>query len=516
MQSLSELDSSFLLLESERSPLHVGGVFVFKKSNSRSRFNFNRFRDILATKLGNEPFFRERLVEAPLNLDMPAWSDDPDFDLDNHLSHVSLRDQTAPCTLLELASEIFSTPLDRSKPLWSATYIDGLEQHKGYTKLHFALVLKVHITAIDGATGEDILSQLLHVSPEISEISDPEPWTPAPLPDSNTWLGNAYNNALNIPLRLAHLAKDTAAGAFHNLLFDQLQKLNLPASLMSVAPTPINQRISSKRVIDNIEIPAEQIRQIRKQLHDVTTNDILMGICAEALAHYLKDNGTTTSAPLVALAPISVRSTSLDVKSGNQITATLFSLATTESHPIKRIRLIHEAASNENLYDSAISANRLTELVPSCVAAISARVYSEFMLAQKFKPMFNLPITNIPGPQFPLYFEDNELCQYICASPLFDGIGLAMMIVSYNGVFSLTTTYCPDLEVQHEKPFTHYIQAALDNILSTMNEQEPEIAAEPETARNGIIEDVVGLVNNLLTFGQKESKTTENSGSETS
>ncbi len=508
MQTLSELDSSFLLLETERSPLHVGGVFVFKKPGKRSRFNYNRFRDILATKLDNEEFFRERLVETPLKLDLPVWSDDPDFDLDNHVSHVSLKDLTAPCNLLELASEIFSTPLDRNRPLWSATYIDGLEHEAQYSAAHFALVLKVHITAVDGATGEDILSQLLHVTPEITELDDPEPWIPEPLPESSSWLGNAYSNALQMPLKLAHLAKDTAASAFHSLLYEHLQKLNLPASLMSVAPTPINQFISSKRVIDNLEIPTEEVRRIRQQLEDVTTNDILMGICAEALSRYLEDNGTKTKTPLIALAPISVRSTSLDVKSGNQINATLFSLATTEAHPIKRIRLIHEAAQSEKLYDAAISANRLTELVPSCVAAISARVYSEFMLAQKFKPMFNLPITNIPGPQFPLYFEDNELCQYICASPLFDGIGLAMMIVSYNGVYSLTTTYCPDLEVQH-KPFTNYLQEALDRILKLMDEDEAVWVDENEATSNGIIEDVVGLVNSLLTFGQKEPKETE-------
>lgn len=505
MQPLSELDSSFLLLESERCPLHVGGVFVFKKPSHRSRFNFNRFRDILETKLGNEAFFRERLVEAPLKLDMPIWSDDPDFHIDNHVSHVSLKDLPSPCSLLELAAEIFSTPLDRSRPLWSATYVDGLEHEKDYGKRHFALVLKVHITAIDGATGEDILSQLLHVSPEISELSAPEPWTPETLPDTNSWLGAAYSNALNIPLRLAHLAKDTAASAFHSMLQEQLRKLNLPAALMSVAPTPMNARVSSKRVIDNVVISADQVREIRQTLHDVTTNDILMGICAQALSLYLEENGTPAQTPLIALAPISVRSTSLDIKSGNQITATLFSLATTESHPIKRIRLIHQAAQNENLYDSAISASRLTELVPSCVAAISARVYSEFMLAQKYKPMFNLPITNIPGPQFPLYFEDNELSQYICASPLFDGIGLAMMIVSYNGGYSVTTTYCPDLEVQHT-PFSTYIERALNDIVKGMEEEKSIKVEDADSSRNGIIEDVVGLVNNLLTFGQRESE----------
>ncbi len=502
MQQLSELDSSFLYLESEHAPLHVGGVFVFRKSGRRSRFNFNRFRDILASKLPNEAFFRERLVEHSLNSDLPLWAKDPDFELDNHVHYVTLTDLPSPCSLMELAAEIFSAPLDRNKPLWSATYIDGLEQEAGYSKQHFALVLKVHLTAIDGATGEDIISQLLHVTPEISHLDPPAEWNADPLPEGGGFLSAAYSSALTLPKRLTHLAKDTASSAFYSVLYERLSKLKLPSALLKVANTPINQAISGKRVIDNIEIPLADIRSIRQSLPNVTTNDILMGICAEALANYLKDNGNEPNLPLIALAPISVRSTSLEIKTGNQITASLFSLATTEPDPIQRIHMIHRDARSANHYDEAISASRLTELVPSCVAAISARVYSEFLLAQKHKPMFNLPITNIPGPQFPLYFEDNELEQYICASPLFDGIGLAMMIVSYNGVYSITTTYCPDLEQQH-KPFTQYLQEALETILEAKDGFDAEEEKTRESGERGIIEDVVGLVNNLFSFSGK-------------
>ena len=501
MLALSELDTSFLFLETEKTPLHGGGIFVFKKTSSRSKFSFNRFRSIIESKLGNEPFFRERLVESPLNSDLPVWAEDPDFDLDNHLNYINLNESTTKHTLLSLSSEIFSTPMDRSRPLWTATYIDGLDQEKGFNKQHFALALKVHITAIDGITGEDILSQLLHVSPEISEIEPTETWNPAPLPESESWLGAAYNNVLTLPSRLTGLAKDTASSAFYSIVYEHLQKLNLPTSLMSVAATPINQQISNKRVIDNLEIPLSDIRAIRQSLKNVTTNDIVMGICAEAISNYLRDIGSTPKLPLIALAPISVRSTSLDVKSGNQLAATLFSLATNEKNPIQRIQLIHKAAQSSNSYDAAIAASKLTELVPSCIAGLSARVYSEFLLAQKHKPMFNLPITNIPGPQFPLYFEENELTKYICTTPLFDGIGLALMIVSYNGNYSVTSTYCPDT-LTLEKPFTAYLSEALQTIMQEKDntEQLPSTQEVPEST--GIIDGLAGLVNNLFSLGK--------------
>ena len=506
MQQVSELDASFLYLETERAPLHVGGAFVFKKKSPRSKFNFNRFRAILNTKLGQERFFRHRIVESTLNLELPLWVEDPDFDLDYHLRYMSLTEKSAPKTLNDLAAEIFCKPLNRQKPLWRVTYVDGLELDPQYSKQHFALIIKVHIAAIDGNTGEDILSQLLKVSPEEESFEgDENSWQPQPLPKPGNWLDEAYNNAWTIPIKLAHLAKDTAASAFYGVLFDRLQRLNLPKSLMSVPLTPVNQAVSNKRAIDSVSISANEIRSIRKTLDDVTTNDIIMGICAEALSKYLKDASRAfPKAPLIALSPISVRSTSLEVKTGNQLAANLFSLATTEKDPLKRIRRIHKSAKSSSHYDAAISATRLTELIPSCMSALSARVYSEFLLAQKHKPMFNLPITNIPGPQFPLFIEGNELVRHICASPLFDGLGLGITIISYNGEFCITTTYCPEL-VDIEKRFSQYLEEALARILEYKKAEENK-SEDDKNNQTGLIEDVVGLVSNLFSSNEKNTE----------
>lgn len=499
MLQLSELDSSFLYLETERTPLHVGGVYVFKRPEN-SQLNFEHFQKIIESILGNEAFFRQRLVEYPLNLDLPVWADDPDFNITNHVSHINLARGTY--TLLNLASDYLSKPLDRTRPLWQARFVEGLEhdQEQQFTKDHFALLLKVHITAINGISGEDILSQLLHVSPEVKETEEAEhTWRPKPLPDTGSWIGAAYNNVFNIPSKLTLLAKETAASAFYSVLYEKLEKLDLPAGLMKVATTPINQKVSSKRQVENLEIPLTEVRNIKRQLNGVTTNDIMMGICAEALSNYLKGMAAQPKQDLIALAPISVRSTSLDIKSGNKLAATLFSLASIEEDPIKRILLIHEAATSSKSYEKAISANHLTELVPSCTAGLSARVYTEFLLAQKHKPMFNLPIINIPGPQFPLYFEDAELEKFICTTPLFDGIGLALMIVSYNGKYSITCTYNPEI-MPLKKNFKHYLQEAFEKIKSTdLSKEEYQIAPpDQEEEKTGFINDVAGLVNNLF------------------
>lgn len=501
MRTLSELDASFLFLESSRAPLHVGGCYIFKKKSNRARFGFDNFRKLIESKLDNETFFRQKLVEAPLNHEFPIWCDDANFSLDKHVHHIDLNSQPYPCTLDELSAKILNTPLERNQPLWQAYYVDGLDNEQTYDKQHFALILVTHIAALDASTGEDILSQLLDVTPKRSKLSTPEPWTPTELPETGTLLEAAYNKALTVPSAIANLVKETASSAFYGVLYERLQRLNLPAALLSVASTPLNKKVTSKRASDNLTLSFATIRELRQDLENVTTNDILIGICAEALHSYLKDHKALPKAPLIALSPISVRSTSLNYKSGKQLTASLFSLITNEPNPIKRIRKIHAMATSSNHYDDAISANRLTELVPSNMAALSARVYSEFLLAQKFKPMFNLPIINIPGPQFPLYFEENELISLACSSPLFDGIGITITIISYNGKYNINCTYCPD-RFTGEKSFSSYLKEACAKLAETQNELESEESQlteqESKSLVSGVIDDISGIVSSLF------------------
>jgi diacylglycerol O-acyltransferase / wax synthase len=505
MRTLSELDASFLFLESSRAPLHVGGTYTFRKKSSRSRFSFDRFKAIIESKLGNEQFFRQKLVEAPLNHELPIWCDDAQFDLDKHVHHIKLNTLAAPCSLEELSAKILNTPLDRDKPLWQAYYVDGLENEKDLDKTCFALILVTHIAALDASSGEDILSQLLDVSPKKTKLGPPKEWIPTELPSSGSLLEAAYNKALTIPTAITGLLKDTASAAFYGVLYEQLQRLNLPATLLSVAATPLNKKVTSKRESSNIKVSFATIRDLKQHIDNVTTNDILIGICAEALSQYLKAHGTLPKAPLIALSPISVRSTSLHYRSGKQLTASLFSLITNEPNPIRRIHAIHEMAKSSNHYDDAISANRLTELVPTNMAALSARVYSEFLLAQKFKPMFNLPIINIPGPQFPLYFEDNELISLACNSPLYDGIGLTITIISYNGYYNINTTYCTDLVTDKcEAPFSLYLEQALKEIQIHQNEPvDDTIKIEGSSMISGIVDDITGLVSGLFESADK-------------
>lgn len=515
MQQLSDLDASFLYLETDNSPMLIGGLYVFDSTQRETPMNFGEFYSFIESRLHVAPFFRQRLVEVPLKLDQPYWVDDPEFELSKHLSYVTLLGENKDTQLTELAADLFSQSLDRGKPLWSITFVDGLENDSSLPDNCFAMIVRIHHAAIDALSGDEVMSSLLDFSDAPANIKEPISWNPEPLPSKFRLIGGAYGNALGTPFRLANLAKETAASTFYSSLLQRLRSLNLPPTLFSAPRTAFNNTISDKRALHYVEIPLERIKNIRKEIDDSTINDIVMGICAEALHHYLKDHNATPDSPLIAMTPISVRSKSLQKKTGNQLSAIMLSLATDITHPIARIRKIHENAVISKTYSQAISAGRLTELIPSSVAALSARIYTEFQLAQRHKPLFNIPITNIPGPQTPLYMNGSKLIRQVGTAPLFDGIGVVLVVVSYDGKITISVTSCPTM-MENPGNFGNYLLTAVDEIEQalhtpySMEEQEP-ITTEhtPSLIQmgSGFIDDISGLFSNLFSNSDTDNAT---------
>ncbi|MFD2231568.1 WS/DGAT/MGAT family O-acyltransferase [Alkalimarinus sediminis] len=518
MQQLSDLDASFLYLETDNSPMLIGGLYVFDNAQRETPMNFGEFYSFIESRLHVARFFRQRLVEVPLKLDQPYWVDDPEFELSKHLSYVTLDGTNKDTQLTELAAELFSQSLDRDKPLWSITFVDGLGRDSNLPENCFAMIVRIHHAAIDALSGDEVMSSLLDFSATPVTTKKPSAWNPEPLPSKFRLIGGAYGNALGTPFRLANLAKETAASTFYSTLLQRLRSLNLPPALFSAPRTAFNKTISDKRALHYVEIPLDRIKNIRKQIDDSTINDVVMGICGEALHHYLKDHNATPDAPLIAMTPISVRSKSLQKKTGNQLSAMMLSLATDVSHPIARIKKIHENAVVSKTYSQAISAGRLTELIPSSVAALSARIYTEFQLAQRHKPLFNIPITNIPGPQTPLYMNGSKLIRQVGTAPLFDGIGVVLVVVSYDGQITISVTSCPTM-MKNPGDFGSYLLKAVDNIEQALH--TPYSHEEPTTdpaeqsqslmqMGSGFIDDISGLFSNL--FSHNPSTTNNQNG----
>ena len=500
MRQLSELDASFLYLESESAPMHIGGIYLFDASNRDKPLAFSTFVAYLRSRLHVVPVFRQRLKEIPLRLGRPYWVDDPNFSIERHLAYVNLGQYGHQTSLMSLASKILEEPLKRDRPLWHITFVDGFkldDDEQGSEA--FALIVKLHHAAIDAFSGEEIMGKLLEYTPQPRPIAPPKPWHPKPQPSEERVMVQAGANLLRTPLQFTSLAINAAEATARGVIQKHLRKLPLPLPLFSAPHSPFNRQITANRQIVSATVELSRLKAIKATLGDVTLNDVVLGLCAETLVRYLALQGIETDKSLVAMTPISVRSNSLRKATGNQMSAMLLDLATCEPDPAQRIRRIHQNAVASEPYREAIAADRLTELLPSTMLALSARLYSELQIAQRYQPVFNLPITNVPGPQVPLYLQGARLVRQYNTAPLFDSMGMVIVAVSYQGTLTINFTLCPDVVADGEA-----LAPLVSASLASIEEQAPKLGAsdsgEPTQAASNqnLTDDVLTALENAL------------------
>lgn len=502
MRQLSELDASFLYLESDTTPMHIGGIYLFDASGLSNPLAFSTFVAYLRSRLHVVPLFRQKLKEIPLRLGRPYWVDDADFSIERHLAYVNLGEHGKQASLISLASKILEEPLKRDRPLWHITFVDGfrIDDPEG-EKEGFALIVKLHHAAIDAFSGEEIMGKLLEYTPSPRTITPPRPWLPRQEPSEERVFLQAGANMLKTPMQLASLAYNAAEATTRGLIQKQLHKLPLPLPLFTAPHSPFNRQITANRRIVSTSVDLSRLKAIKGSLVDVTLNDVVLGLCAESLARYLANQNIETKSSLVAMTPISVRSSSLRKATGNQMSAMLLDLATAEPNPAARIRRIHRNAVESEPYREAIAADRLTELLPSTLLALSARLYSELQVAQRYQPLFNVPITNVPGPQVPLYLQGARLVRQYNSAPLFDSLGLVIVAVSYQGQLTLNFTLCPDV-VADSNQLPELVHDSLEAIEKAAAELGPDQGHEqfPEPQHN-LTDDVLAYVEKLLKGG---------------
>jgi len=494
MRQLSELDASFLYLESETTPMHIGGVYLFDAGDLPRPLPFSTFVAYLRSRLHVVPIFRQKLRQIPLRLGRPYWVDDPDFSIERHLAYVNLGEYGQQAGLMPLASRILEQPLKRDRPLWHITFVDGFKTGGPEdAREGFALIVRLHHSAIDAFSGEEIIGKLLEYTPGVRAIPAPHRWQPRPEPSEERIAIQAGANMIKTPIRLASLAYSAAEATARGLVQRQLQKLPLPMPLFSAPHSPFNRQITANRQLVSASVDLSRLKAIKASLGDVTLNDVVLGLCAETLQRYLQHHGSGDEKSLVAMTPISVRSSSLRRATGNQMSAMLLDLATLEPNAAARIRCIHQNAVASEPYREAIAADRLTELLPSTLLALSARLYSELQIAQRYQPLFNVPITNVPGPQVPLYLQGARLVQQYNSAPLFDSLGLVIVAVSYQGRLTLNFTLCPDV-VADGHTLEPLVEQSLNAIEAGITELGPEYDCHCSPT------EVSSLTDDLLTY----------------
>ncbi len=460
MKSISGLDAAFLYAETPTSPMHIGSVAVIEGS-----LEFDTFRSIIHSRLHHIPKLRQRLVYVPFSIDYPYWVDDPNFDIDMHLYHIALPKPGGWKELRKIASTIFSSPLDQSRPLWSFYFVEGLDNVPQVPKGSVAVISKIHHVAIDGVGGAGMLSLIFDFTDERKEIPAPKPYSPAPLPNELSMIMKSTMSFAQNPLKFPKLVSSALSSSLKAGMLTRVQHSELPTAPFSAPPTPLNGIISAKRKWNTAILSLDRIKALKTTM-GTTMNDVMLAICAGALRKYLAEKDKLPLKPLVAMVPISTRTEADENSTDNQISSMLVQLATNIEDPIERLEVIHENTIRGKTYQGAVGAKTLAnmaEMVPFGVANQAARLYSRYKIAEMHNPVFNVTITNVPGPQFPLYLHGNKLLSVMGMAPIIDGMGLIITILSYDGLVTVSPTSdaktMPDIDV-----FTRYIRESANSL----------------------------------------------------
>lgn len=244
MQMLSALDATFIYLESEHSPMAIGAVYVIDAKDAPKDFGYQKWRALVASRLQCSKVFRERLIEVPWHLSFPYWIRDPDFDLDAHLPCLTLPEPGGMTELMQAAVNDFGQLLDRNRPLWEISFVEGLDTIPGISKGSFALVTRVHHAAVDGKASSEMMTALLDLSPEMQKPDDADTWEPEELPSHANVIARSWLNIGHKAVDLAGFVGKAAVGAAGMRVDARLKKLQPPARILSAPSTIFNQPLS--------------------------------------------------------------------------------------------------------------------------------------------------------------------------------------------------------------------------------------------------------------------------------
>jgi diacylglycerol O-acyltransferase len=449
LRQLTSLDSQFLALETARQAGHVGGLAILDPSTtSTGALGCSDIQDLIAERLPLLPPLRWRLAEVPFGLDYPYWVDDPDFDLDFHVRELALPSPGNDKQLAEQTARIFSRPLDRARPLWELYLIHGLESGC------VAMLTKIHHALIDGMSGAEIMGLLLDLSPEGRELPEAPAVEPERKPSDLELLGRGLLGVPRYPLRLLQslptampnieetpLGTLPGAGTVGRLAGLARRVVGgdgrIPDRRQLVAPrTSFNRRISPHRRFAFGQMSLDEVKAV-KNAHGCTVNDVVVSICAGAVRRWLIDHDELPPGPLVAQIPVSVRTDEQVGTYGNRIMLMSAPLHTDEGDPVERLMKTHESLLEMKERHRALPAELLQDanhFIPPAVFSRAARLTFRLSTTGPVgRPTWNLVISNVPGPQFPLYCAGARLEANYPVSVITDGMGLNITVMSYCG-----------------------------------------------------------------------------------
>jgi WS/DGAT/MGAT family acyltransferase len=440
--------------------MHVAVCMVFEGEPPV----YEDFVEHILSRLHLVPRYRQRLAFVPFNQGRPVWVDDPHFNVSFHVRHTALPSPGGEEQLKRLAGRVFSQALDRSRPLWEIWLVEGLSEG------HFAVLSKTHHALVDGISGVDIATVLFDTSPNPVPVAPPEQrWVPRPLPSGAQLLADALLERATAPSEIVRGVRATLRGPRQvaGRVTRALGGVGAMAwvGLQAAPPSPLNVRIGPHRRFTWVEGDLQRFKAVKNSLGG-TVNDVVLASVAGGLGRYLRMHGEATDETVLrAMIPVSVRVDVEEGALGNRVAAMWAPLPVGVTDPVQRLLTISRDMAGIKSSGQAIGAQVLTELTgfaPPTIMAQAARL-------QARQRLFNLVVTNVPGPQFPLYLLGRQLDAMYPMVPLAENQALGVAILSYNGQmsFGLNADFdaLPDLEALADE-----LRAAIDELAAAAGE----------------------------------------------
>jgi len=471
-EPLTALDHSFLLLERPNAYMHVASTAIHDARplrNAEGGIDLPRIRRAIAGVLHRIPRYRQKLAFVPIDRS-PVWVDDEGFNLDYHIRHTSLPRPGDERQIKQLSARVMAQRLDRARPLWELWVVEGLEGDR------LALISKTHHCMIDGVSGVDLLNVILSPNPT-GEIVEAPPFAPRPAPSPLELLRDELQRRTARGL-LAFRNARALLGEARDARREILVRLRAAAETVGIAlrpasATPLNQSVGPHRRFDWWSLPLADLKRVRRRLGG-SLNDVVLTVVTGAVRRFFEYRRVdVTGLDFRVMAPVSVRKTDERGALGNRVSAWFVPLPLSESDPARQLRAISQNTAELKESKSAVGAELLTQVAdwtPTTLLSLGARNLTRLQ-------SFNLVVTNVPGPQAPLFLLGSHMKECYPMVPIMEGLGLGIALFSYDGKlcwgFNADYELVPDLD-----RFVTFTRESFAELLAASGER-PTLSEEP-------------------------------------
>jgi diacylglycerol O-acyltransferase / wax synthase len=482
MDHLSGLDATFLYLETPENPMHVGSLHVYELPPGYDGDFVADVRKHLAGRLHLAPVFRRKLLNMPFEMANPIWVTEDDLDLEYHIRSTVLPKPGSREQLDKLVGRLHSSLLDRSRPLWEFYVIEGLQTAPGAPKgaRHVAFYSKIHHAALDGAGGIALANAILDVGPVPRKLPKARPKRAAP---ADTFgIGElaaaGVRHTAEQSVKLVRTLPTLARTVWHRLrptAAEAAVRVKVPKGNWFAPRTPLNVAITNQRSFASLSVPLSEARRIAKA-NDATINDVVLAICSGALRRYLSDIKALPDDPLLAGVPVSLREAG-NTEMNTQASMMRVSLATQVADPIERLHAIHDSSAAAKATIASMKSVLPTDFpslgAPWLLSGL-AGLFGRSKFANRMPPITNVAISNVPGPQFPLYLTGAKMLTYYPVSIAIHSVALNVTVQSYNGSLDFGLTACRKA-LPDPARLARYMRAAHEELLALT----PAVTAQP-------------------------------------